>query len=102
MWSYPNVFLLTFNRERQYFYQGVQILTSKETKSIVGLFLDFTYVILKGPNKRFNRKKARQQGLACMHIHQPLEPLYSMCNYLEADPNNVLSTYFTHSVQHAR
>ena len=48
--------MLTLIRERQYFYQGVQILTSKETKSIVGLFLDFTYVILKGPNKRFNRK----------------------------------------------
>ena len=57
----PNVFLFTLIRERQYFYQGVQILTSKETKSIVGLFLDFTYVILKGPNKRFNRKKTAKQ-----------------------------------------
>ena len=49
-----------FIGEKQYFYKGRQILTSEETKSIVGLFLDFTYVILKGPNKQLNDKKPQK------------------------------------------
>ena len=44
-------------------------VTSKETKSIVGLFFDFAYVILKGPNKRFNRKKKTAPETIKMQRH---------------------------------